>query len=539
MKLLTLLRRAFSARLLLAILVSIISGVSMATLVTMLSRQITTPSPFNLQLLNLFGLVTLLAILADLTSKWLMTGALGDAGYQLRIALAHQLLAKPYPQLEALGVARLQALFTEDTQQIGLALQQLPQIVLSLSTLVCTLLYLGWLAPAMLGYLVLLAIPTIGGYALLQRRATTVAKAAQKEQNGALRHYRALVEGIKELKLHTNRRYAFLTELLQPATAASQRQNTRAYNWRSLAGTWSQSIYFVFILGVLALAAWRPADNAVIATYALIILYMKSALTLLLTNTTQWHTADVACRQIEALGFTVTTKGESLKRLTAPPLTPTFTNPLQIELRDVSYRYQSRAGDRNFTLGPINLAMQSGEIIFLTGGNGSGKTTLIKLLTGLYPVQSGNIFWDGQPVTPQTLEQYQHLFAVVFADFYLFDQLLGLDVLDQHAQYYLNKFDLQHKLVIRDGIFSTTELSHGQRKRLALLTAYFENRPIYIFDEWASGQDPEFREVFYRQILPELKARGKLVIVTSHDHTYYEAADRVIRLDYGQVVAER
>jgi putative ATP-binding cassette transporter len=147
--------------------------------------------------------------------------------------------------------------------------------------------------------------------------------------------------------------------------------------------------------------------------------------------------------------------------------------------------------------------------------------------------------WDGQTVTPQMVEQYQQLFAVVFADFYLFDQLLGLDVLDQHAQYYLNKFDLQHKLFIRDGVFSTTELSHGQRKRLALLTAYFENRPIYIFDEWASGQDPEFREVFYRQILPELKARGKLVIVTSHDHEYYEAADRVIRLDYGQVVEER
>lgn len=539
MKLLTLIRRAFSVKLLLAILVSIISGASMATLVVLLSRQITTPAPTTLQLMGLLGAVTLLAILADLISHWLMTSALGDAGYRLRVALAHQLLAKPYPQLETIGSARLQALFLEETQQISLALQQLPQLILALSTLVGSLLYLGWLAPTMLGYLVLLAVPTIGGYALLQRRATTVAKAAQKQQMQTLRHYRALVEGIKELKLHTNRRYAFLTQLLQPATAASQRQNTRAYNWRTLAGTWSQSIYFVFMLGVLALAAWRPADNAIIATYAIIILYIKSALTQILSNATQWQTADVACRQIETLGFTLTTKGEPLKRLTAPPLTPTFTNPLQIELRDISYRYQSRAGDRNFTLGPVNLDMQSGEIIFLTGDNGSGKTTLIKLLTGLYPPQGGSILWDGQPVTAQTLEQYQQLFAAVFADFYLFDQLLGLDVLDQHAQYYLQKFDLQHKLIIRDGAFSTTDLSHGQRKRLALLTAYFENRPIYIFDEWASGQDPEFREIFYRQLLPELKARGKLVIVTSHDHAYYETADRVIRLDYGQVATDR
>lgn len=539
MKFLAFILRAFNVKLLLAIVVSIISGVGMATLVVLLSRQITTPAPLTLQLMGLFGAVTLMAILADLLSKWLMTGVLGDAGHQLRMALGGQLLAKPYPHLEAVGIARLQALFLEDTQPIVLALQQLPQIVLALSTLAGTLLYLGWLAPAMLGYLALLALPTIGGYLLLQRRATTVAQAAQKEQNQALRHYRALVEGIKELKLHSNRRYAFLTQLLQPATAASQRQNTRAYNWRALAGTWSESIYFVFILGVLALAAWRPTNSGVIATYALITLYMKSALTLLLTNATQWHAADVACRQIEALGFAVTTKGESLKRLTAPPLTPTFTNPLQIDLHEVVYRYQTRGGDRNFTLGPVTLAMQSGEVIFLTGDNGSGKTTLIKLLTGLYTPQGGKIIWDGQAVTAQTLAEYQQLFAVVFADFYLFDQLLGLDALDQHAQYYLQKFDLQHKLFIKNGVFSTTDLSHGQRKRLALLTAYFENRPIYIFDEWAAGQDPEFREVFYRQLLPELKARGKLVIVTSHDHAYYEAADRIIRLDYGQVAEDR
>jgi putative ATP-binding cassette transporter len=70
-----------------------------------------------------------------------------------------------------------------------------------------------------------------------------------------------------------------------------------------------------------------------------------------------------------------------------------------------------------------------------------------------------------------------------------------------------------------------------------LLTAYIEDRPIYVFDEWAADQDPFFKRVFYYNFLPELKARGKAVLVISHDDRYYNVADRIIRLDCGSVVA--
>lgn len=538
MQFLAFIARTFNTRLFFALLVGMVSGVSMAALVALLSRQITNAFPLTLEIVGFFFAITVLAIGTDLASKWLMTGALGGVGYGLRIALARQLLAKPYAQIEAIGTARLQALFTEDIQQILLALYQLPSLAAAVSTLIGSLLYLGWLSPTLLSFLALLSIPTIGGYGLLQSRGAAALKLAYHKQSQAYHTYQALVEGIKELKLHSRRRYAFLTELLQPTAAQSQQQSTISYKWRYMANTWSQSIYFVFILAVLGAAAWQPAQSTLIATYALLILYMKSAVNGLLTDTMQWYTANMACRQLERLGFALTNPSTLEPPAPPPPVAPTIMNPLQIELRDVLYQYKERTAERRFTLGPVNLAMQSGEIIFLTGDNGSGKTTLVKLLTGLYTPDAGAIYWDGQPVAAQT-EEYQQLFAVIFADFYLFEQLLGLEVLDQHAQYYLNKFDLQRKLVVRDGVFSTTDLSHGQRKRLALLTAYFENRPIYIFDEWAAGQDPEFREVFYRQLLPELKARGKIVIVSSHDEEYYRVADQVIQLDYGQVVAER
>jgi putative ATP-binding cassette transporter len=125
----------------------------------------------------------------------------------------------------------------------------------------------------------------------------------------------------------------------------------------------------------------------------------------------------------------------------------------------------------------------------------------------------------------------------VFADFYLFDNLLGLNNpnLDRQAAQYLHHLHLQHKVKVNNGVLSTTSVSQGQRKRLALLTAYLEDRPFYLFDEWASDQDPHFKNVFYTQLLPELKARGKTVLVITHDDRYFGVADRIIKLDYGKI----
>ncbi|MGK7877550.1 MAG: ABC transporter transmembrane domain-containing protein [Xenococcaceae cyanobacterium] len=118
--------------------------------------------------------------------------------------------------------------------------------------------------------------------------------------------------------------------------------------------------------------------------------------------------------------------------------------------------------------------------------------------------------------------------------------LLGLDSSEgnRQTQEYLSQLQLDHKVQVKEGVLTTTNLSQGQRKRLALLTAYLEDRPIYVFDEWASDQDPVFKEIFYRQLLPKLKQRGKTVLVVSHDDRYFDSCDRIVKLDYGQVVSD-
>ncbi len=186
----------------------------------------------------------------------------------------------------------------------------------------------------------------------------------------------------------------------------------------------------------------------------------------------------------------------------------------------------------------MNLSFFPGELVFVTGGNGSGKTTMIKLMTGLYAPDTGTILLDGKPITEENRDDYRQLFSVVFYDFFLFEELFGLSTNNHLSKVggYLAKLQLDHKVEIRDGKFSTIDLSQGQRRRLALLTSYLENRPICVFDEWAADQDPTFRDLFYHEFLPELKSKGKALIVITHDDRYYQMADRIIRLDYGKVI---
>lgn len=193
--------------------------------------------------------------------------------------------------------------------------------------------------------------------------------------------------------------------------------------------------------------------------------------------------------------------------------------------------------EQSFLLGPVDLTFHPGELVFIVGGNGSGKTTLAKIILGLYVPESGEIRRAGQVITDDNREEYRQSFAAVFSDAFIFQTLFGLDssALSSEARHYLEKLHLEQKVKVENGSFSTVDLSQGQRKRLALLAAYMEDRPIYFFDEWAADQDPVFKKIFYYELLPELKARGKTIFVISHDDHYFHVADRIVKLDYGQI----
>jgi putative ATP-binding cassette transporter len=176
------------------------------------------------------------------------------------------------------------------------------------------------------------------------------------------------------------------------------------------------------------------------------------------------------------------------------------------------------------------------------GGNGSGKSTLAKILTGLYSPTRGRILLDARPVTNANQDLYRSLFAAVFTDFHLFNRVIGPGKEAASrllAEEYLARLGLAGKVQINGKSYSTvTALSQGQRKRLALLCAYLEDRPIYVLDEWAADQDPPFKKFFYEVLLTDLKSRGKCVIIITHDDQYFELADRIIKLIDGRIVSD-
>ncbi|NNH75732.1 ATP-binding cassette domain-containing protein [Nocardia uniformis] len=191
-----------------------------------------------------------------------------------------------------------------------------------------------------------------------------------------------------------------------------------------------------------------------------------------------------------------------------------------------------------FSLGPVDLTFEPGQITFIVGGNGSGKSTLAKLITGLYVPRTGFLELNGEQINHENIEWFRQNNSAIFTDFHLFEDYLGFDRpgIDDEVQHYLEELQIAHKVTVRDGRLSTIDLSQGQRKRLALLTALLEDRAIYLFDEWAADQEPKFRDVFYREILAKLKERGKTVIVITHDDRYFDLADQLVKLDFGEVV---
>jgi putative ATP-binding cassette transporter len=270
----------------------------------------------------------------------------------------------------------------------------------------------------------------------------------------------------------------------------------------------------------------------------LVLLFVMTPLQVVMNTLPNLSRANIAVGRVEELGLSLTKFAAEEPTAERNDLPSAWES---LELRGVTHTYHSEEKDESFVLGPIDLVLRPGELVFFIGGNGSGKTTLAKLLLGLYAPESGEIRLDGQIITDENRDHYRQIFTAVFSDFYLFENLFGLESqsLDEHAREYLSQFQLSHKVQVTDGALSTTKLSQGQRKRLALLTAYLEDRPIYLFDEWAADQDPLFKQVFYYQLLPELKARGKTVLVISHDDQFYEVGDRIIKLDYGQVVYDQ
>ena len=520
----------------LSVMAGVFSGICNAALLAAINSALKAGHPTSVLMWSFAGLCVLLP-LSRFSSEILLTKLGQDAMYQLRMKLCRQVLSTPLRNLEILGQARILTTLTDDIPTIITALNAVPVLCVNAALVLGCLIYMGTLSWPLLGIVIVFMVIGTISYQLPIIKVHKMFRAARKDAEALLGHLRALTQGIKELKIHQGRREAFVTDGLDLTAVSLKKNNISALRVYSGAASWGQILVFVVIgLCLFLFPNMGHISGPTLTGYTLALLYLMTPLQVIMNSLPQLGRASVALQTQNELGLTLASTKAEISSAAGQPDSQWST----LELRAITHSYTVESDSQTFVLGPIDLTFRPGELVFITGGNGSGKTTLIKLITGLYLPEQGHVYLGGRQINDETVEWYRQHFSVVFSDFFLFEQLLGLagPQVEGQAQLYLEQLKLSHKVSVTDGKLSTTELSQGQRKRLGLLTAYLEDRPIYVFDEWAADQDPYFKDIFYMHLLPELKAKGKTILVISHDDRYYNVADRIIKLDEGQIVSD-
>jgi len=517
-----------------AALASVTSGVCSVLLLTQINAALTaTSSAERVMLAWRFAAFAVAAMLSQMVASVLFERLNQRAHADLRRFISARVIAEDFRRLEEIGGPKVQSALSEHSTQVAEFFVSFPTILVNAIIVSGCLTYMAWLS----WQVFLAAVLVIGlgslGYHLAHLRAIRHLDVASKEQDRLFDHFRSLVEGAKELRLHAAKRRRFSDDVLGGSIETVRRERAFGMSVFLVSSAWGNFLIYGFIgLVLFVLVGDVPERGRIMTGFALVFVYMVAPLESLLIALPRANLAKVSGARIDEITQQLEhTEGDAV----AEPV-PRLES---LMLQGISHRYYHEGVDDLFTLGPVGLTFSAGQITYLVGGNGSGKTSLAKLLVGLYRPEQGTILINGEPVGDANRDRYRQTFSAIFSDFHLFEHMLDAASaeLDAQGNTLLEKLHLQHKVQVRDGAFTTRALSQGQRKRLALVVAYLEDRPFLVFDEWAADQDPVFKEVFYRELLPELKAKGKAVLVISHDDRYFHLADRLIRMENGQVIA--
>lgn len=504
----------------------------LATINYSLHSQGGMPAGLLLGFAGLCALALLGSIISDMGTNYVGQHVIA----RLRKDLGSKIISAPIEQIERYRSHRLIPVLTHDIDTISDFAFAFAPLAVALTTTLGCLGYLAWLSPPMfLATAIAIVVGSAVQYVARAKGIKGFFEARDKEDE-LQKHYRAIAEGAKELRISRPRRFQHYSERLQGTADEICDIQLRSINLFNVAKGFGSTLFFIVIGVALAYQSlWPSTDQATLSGFILVLLYMKGPLEGLIGQLPVVTRAQVAFRRIAELSVRFSSPEPNL-------LLADDGRPAQefhsIELRDLAYHYPTDDGSSGFAVGPLNLTVNRGEILFIAGDNGCGKTTMIKLLLGLYAPRAGELLLNGEAVGDGSRDDYRQLFTTIFADYFLFEDLLkGSQDIPAEAGRYLERLEIAHKVSLHGQEFSTTDLSTGQRKRLALVQAWLEKRPVLVFDEWAADQDPEFRRIFYTELLPELRAQGKTLIVISHDDRYFNVADRLLRMRAGQIVA--
>ena len=520
---------------------SLINGMMSALIIFTINETFNRNLEYSKELLVYFLFSLLFFVYTSKLVQGKMILITNELAYEKRISMIDKIISAPYQAVETVGFERIYSGLNNDTGAVA----QIPGIVVGFTSNLLTLIFcLAYLfSNSIAAFVASLAV--IGMNFFISWWRSRIAQRYWEKNRDIVDVYYGqmtdLVNGFKELVLNWFRRLAFWKEMTLYSRLSTDLNKEASVKFLNF-GIYNQLMYniifgvvvFVFPIFLINLSVNDLRETLFMVFYLIGpfsgVLGIVPGVTGIRVNLRR---IDKLIEDLEKVSGDVAVLAES-----EAPVLPAA--PLRIQFDKVRFRYHVKDEDsgetEEFVLGPIDMEVKTGELTFITGGNGSGKSTLGKLLTGLYAPESGVITLNGETCDIQKLNT---CFSAVYSDFYLFKKLYGVDMTLKGGEVrrLLEQMQLSKKVSVdEDGAFSTLKLSTGQRKRLAYVICCLDDKPFMLFDEWAAEQDPQFRQYFYTELLPEMKARGKGVVVITHDDRYFGLADNMVKLERGLIV---
>ena len=462
---------------------------------------------------------------------------------KLRLRMIEKIRNADLLCFEKIGSGPIYKVFSKDTVTLTQTTIVMATAFSHAILIVLAISYIGFLSLAALIVTLACIGAGVATYLLNQKRIAVKLKLAAEQETKFYQLLEHVLQGFKEIRIHRPRNEDMFQNYMTPT--AEELRGTETSTSRDIAkiAIYNQGFIYALIASVVflvpSLTTNDPVAPEIIAKVTAIFLFIIGPLSEVVGSVSLMLRGNRAVINIQKLEGRL---DEAHDRWGAGFVggQKCATSFKEIACEAMVFQYPPDDNGIGFSVGPIDLNIYQGEILFLVGGNGSGKSTLMKLLTGLYFSGAGELKIDGVTLCGENMERYRSLFSIIFTDFHLFDHLFGIEAVDdKEVDDWLTRLQLIGKTGLEGRRFITKDLSTGQKKRLALLVAVLEKRPILMFDEVAADQDPEFRQFFYEVLLVELKGLGKTIIAATHDDRYFGVADRVLKLEYGKIESEQ
>jgi len=483
----------------------------------------------------LLGYISALTIGSSVTT--LYSGRYITRYFELKVAnyrkeLAEKSLLAKYDKIES-KLHKLVPILLFETGVIGGFGKNIPNLMVAVFQSVVVLVYLfqvSWiLTVSFLPIFVIVSIANVLTLPLFKNFEKDISDTRFKLHFSLDR----LEKGFKDLIVNKQHSSSYINGSISKPNQALVDLGMKNYFLRTLLDK-SESVFVLISLGLLLVYAMTSSafvENELIE-YMALILYIRPSLNRIAGFTKQVKVVENALEQVESLDLDIK---ESLLKTQDKAIYKEVSDLPLLKVQDVTYAY---GGKSSFKLENIDFEIQENEIVIINGSNGSGKSTLFKIIIGLYSPQQGDVSFQGQPIDKDNIQAYRSYFSCYFTDSPLFDDLSYVVTEKDKAKIteLIDMLGLGDKTSLDDGFtIKESNLSNGQRGRLNLLRLLLEDRNIFFMDEWAANQDIYFKEKFYTEIIPELKRRGKTVILISHDDKFYSVADRIITLKNGKI----